>query len=174
MKTTGATFKKSLRALARGDARVHLLTKIFALAWLGVLGVLGGSYAGVRAAAPASAALLAYNGGIFSPVSVFGIVTVFWVLVDWRMGTSLRNRQNATIIRDKPALANDPRALSRERKVRQKELKLQRREEKALRAENRAERKLAKDGRKENAIERKREQIQMKKEELRQRENLGR
>lgn len=153
---------------------MHLLTKIFALAWVGILGVIGAGYGGVSAAAPASASLLSYSAGVFSPVSVFGIVTALWILADWKMGTALRNRENATIIRDKPGLANDKRALARERRVREKELKLQRKEEKALKAENRAEKKLAKEGRRENSLERKREQIQMKKEELRQRENLGR
>lgn len=153
---------------------MHLLTKILAFGWVGVLGVLGASYGGMSAAAPASASLLSYSAGFLSPVSVFGIVTALWVLADWRMGAALRSRQNATIIRDKPGLANDNRALGRERRVREKELKLQRKEEKALKAENRAERKLAKDGQHENSLERKREKIQMMKEELHQREKLGR
>lgn len=153
---------------------MHLLTKVFALGWVGILGLLGASYLGVAASEPARATLLSYSGGVFSPVWLFGIVTFLWVLVDWRMGTSLRNRENAAIIKDKPGFANDKKGLKRERRVREKELNLQRKEEKALRAENRVERKLAKDGRHENSLERKREKIQMEKEELQSRERLGR
>lgn len=153
---------------------MHLLTKLLALAWVGILGVIAAAYSGVEAAAPAALALLNYQGGIISPVSVLGAVTILWTLIDWRVDLARRKREEAVIIRDKPGLANDPKALARERKVRKKEFKLHKLEEKALKKENRAERKLAKEGKKENKLERKREELGMKKEQLRERESLGR
>jgi hypothetical protein len=152
---------------------LNFITKLLVLAWVGILAVIGGSYAGVGALAPAAAGLLAYSSFV-SPVSIFGIASALWFLLDWKVSGARRRREEAAIIRDKPSLAKDKRALARERRVREKELGLQRKEERALRAENRAEKKLAKEGRRENKLERRREEIALKKEELRERESLGR
>lgn len=153
---------------------MHVLTRLLAVGWLGIIGVIGAAYAGVPAAVGPSLSLLNYGGGFVSPVSVLGGITVLWVLIDWRLGVIRVARENKAILLDKPGLARDPKGLARERKIRRKELKLQRLEEKALRAENRTEKKLAKDGRKENTLERNRERIAVKKESLRERQSLGR
>jgi hypothetical protein len=149
------------------------LTKIIVLAWVGIGGVLGAHFAGVPSVNGAATALLAYNGPV-SFVSVFGGFTVLYGVIAWRTGIGRRAREEATIIRDKPALANDPVALKRERRVREKEARLQRAETKAMKKENKAERKEVKVSKKENKLERKREEIGMKKERLRERERLGR
>lgn len=149
------------------------LSKLIVLAWLGIGGVLGAHFAGVASANGPATALLAYTGPV-SFISVFGAFTALYALIAWRMGIGRRAREEATIIRDKPALANDPAALKRERRVREKEGRLQRAEQKALKKENKAERKEVKVSKKENKLERKREEIGMEKERLRERERLGR
>ena len=136
--------------------------------------VLGAHYAGVAAAGPAAAGLLNYSGGIVSPVSVLGGVTLLWLVIDYRMTSVRKAREVKAILKDKPGLAKDPKGLRRELRIREKEFKLQRQEEKTLRAERNAEKRIAKDGRKESSLERKRETIEMKKERLKKRENLGR
>jgi hypothetical protein len=155
--------------------RAHLLTRLLAVVWLGIIGVIGAGYAGVAAALSPAAALLNYNGGVISPVSVFGAVTLLWLIVDWRLSSVRRARENKVILSDKPGLAKDKRALARERRVREKELLLQKREEKALRAENLAKKKkTVKDGERESAMERRVATIEAKKTELRERKAVGR
>jgi hypothetical protein len=153
---------------------MNLVTRLLAYGWLAVLGVIGAGYAGVAAALSPAAALLNYRGGIISPVSVLGGITLGWLLVDWRVGSVRRARENKLILAEKPGLAKDKRALSRERKIREKELHLQKREEKALRAENLAKKKVVVDGKREAQMERKVALIEAKKTELRDRQALGR
>jgi hypothetical protein len=153
---------------------MHVLTKALGAAWLAILAVIGAHYAGVGAVNALSAALLNYSGGVVSPVSVLGALTLVWLVVDGRMASKRKARENKAILRDKPGLAKDPKALRRERRIREKERRLQKQEVKNLRAENRAEKRLAKDGRKEDTLKRKRETIAVKKEQFHERQNLGR
>lgn len=154
---------------------MHLATKGLGLGWVAIGGLLGAASAGIPLAKAPSAALLNYgSGGFVSPVSILGIVTVLWVVIDWQLARTRRARVNKAILKDKPGLAKDPKGLRRERRIREKEFKLQKSELKALRAEDRAEKKIAKSGRKENTLERKREHIAVKKDRLRERQNLGR
>jgi hypothetical protein len=153
---------------------MHVLTKGLAVAWVGILGIIGAHYAGVAAASGLSAALLNYSGGVISPVSVLGGITLVWLVADWQMASTRKGRENKAILRDKPGLAKDPKGLRRERRIRDKERKLQKLEVKTLHAENRAEKRLSKDGRREDTLKRRRENIAVKKEQLHERQNLGR
>lgn len=153
---------------------MHVLTKALAFGWLGIVAIIGAGYAGVAAAVAPTAALLNYHGGIISPVSVLGALTLLWVLVDVRMSSLRHAREHKVILAEKPGLAKDKRALARERKIREKELLLQKREEKALRAENKAKKKMVEDGKHEAQLERKVASIEAKKTELHDRKALGR
>jgi hypothetical protein len=168
------TFKNPDRRSVNGDGGLHVLTKVLGIAWVAIVVVLGAHYAGTAAAGSAAAALLNYTGGVLSPVSILGGITLLWLVIDWRMSTRRKAREIKAIVRDKPALASDPKALRRERRIREREYKLQRQEEKTLRAEKHAEKRLAKDGRRETTLERRRETIEMKKERLHERQNPGR
>lgn len=143
---------------------MHVLTKVFGLAWVAILAVIGGHYAGMAAAGSLSGALLNYSGGAISPVSVFGAITLVWLVVDWRMATTRRASETKAILSDKPGLAKDPKGLRRERRIREKERNLQKLEVKTLRAQNRPETRRSKDGRKEDTRKRGREKIAVKKE----------
>lgn len=153
---------------------MRVIAVILGLGWLAVMGILAGAYLGnVEALVGAKDALVAYTGPI-SPVSIFGLITLLYLVFEWTVGSARRKKALEIIKADKPALANDPKALMRQLKVREKELALQKKEEKALKKENKAEKQELQASKKEDLLEKKRERIEAKKEELRERERLGR
>ncbi len=160
---------------------MKVLTRIVVGVWLVLIAVVAAARIGnMGALEPAAAAFMA-DGTMTAPVSIVAILTVVFFAVAWRVEVAEREREEAAIVREKPALAGDRAAIARERRVRRKELQIKREEERALkregsvkRIEDRAQAKEKQIKREEELIARRREVLRAKREELADREALGR
>lgn len=153
---------------------MHMLTRVVAYAWAGIGAVFAGaSLTGASALSGLRNSLVA-DGTFAAPVVVFGIISIAYAAVAFRLAMNRKRREEAIILAEKPGLARDKAKLKRERRIRAKEERIRYQEARQLKKERNAVKKENKAARREDQAERKREQLETKLEDMRERRTARR